>query len=218
MKLTRKKLIEEAEKFCEHESRITHPELLGVNDGKSIGTYIEQRFKSHLKSRYKFNNGSVAKGIDFPDYYINTDLKVTSDKRPQSSSPFKNVEQKIYGLGHNILLLVYRKRDINDKCYLEFKHCIFIPSQKTGDYNLTSELRKLTDKGAGAKEIVKLLKEKNIPGDDDFLKNLAKRILSNPPEQGYLTISNALQWRLKYSNAINYKNEIKGNYKHGRLQ
>ena len=32
------------------------------------------------------------------------------------------------------------------------------------------------------------------------------------PEQGYLTISNALQWRLQYKRAINLKNEVSGVY------
>ena len=218
MKLTPEKLIDEAKHFCEHESKIPHPELLGVSDGKAIGTYIEHRFKNYLKSKYEFDNGSSARGIDFPDSHINTDIKVTSTRRPQSSTPFRNIEQKIYGLGHNIILLVYKKRDINNRCYLDFKHCIFIPLEKTGDYDLTKKLRKIIEKGGNEKDIINLLNEKNIPGDREVLENLAKRILSKPPQQGYLTISNALQWRLKYSNAINLKNEINGSYKYGKLQ
>ena len=31
---------------------------------------------------------------------------------------------------------------------------------------------------------------------------IAKELLSNPPKIGYLTISNALQWRLQYSRVI----------------
>lgn len=114
--------------------------------------------------------------------------------------------------------MVYKKRDINNKCYLDFKHCIFIPLEKTGDYSLTKKLRKIISKGGSEKDVINLLNEKNIPGDREVLENLAKRILSNPPQQGYLTISNALQWRLKYSNAINLKNEINGSYKYGKLQ
>lgn len=218
MKLTVENLIEEAEKFSKLESKHSHPELVGISDGKAIGTYIERRFKNHLKSKYQFNTGSSAKGIDLPDPHIHTDIKVTSVKKPQSSSPFRNIEQKIYGLGHNILLFVYKKRDIRDKCYLEFKHCSFIPADKTGDYSLTKRLRMLVRKGAGEKEIINLLNEKSIPGDEDILENLAKKILSNPPEQGYLTISNALQWRLKYSNAINRKYEINGALNYEKIQ
>lgn len=218
MKLSLEILIREAENFTKLESQKSHPELLGVSDGKRIGTYIEHEFKNYLKRKYEFNIGSSAKGIDFPDPHINTNIKVTSTKKPQSSSPFKNIEQKIYGLGYNILLFVYKKREINNQCFLEFKHCIFITSEKTADYNLTKRLRRLLCKGASEKEIINLLNEKNIPGDKEILENLAKKIMSNPPKQGYLTISNALQWRLKYSNAINFKDQLNGKCKHGKIQ
>ena len=35
-------------------------------------------------------------------------------------------------------------------------------------------------------------------------------ILENPPEQGYLTISNALQWRLQYKRVIGLDNSVTG--------
>lgn len=218
MKLTLDILIKEAEEFIRKTSNTTHPQLLGISDGKAIGTYIEHSFKNYLKRKYRFNIGSSAKGIDFPDPHLNTDLKVTSSKKPQSSSPFKSIEQKVYGLGHNILLFVYKKRDVGNKCYLDFEHCIFIPSEKTGDFTLTKKLRRMIERGAGEGEIINLLKEKNIPGEEYTLRNLSRKILKNPPKQGYLTISNALQWRLKYSNAIKLKNEINGACKYGKLQ
>ncbi|WP_292473757.1 hypothetical protein, partial [Methanosphaera sp.] len=87
MKLTNNSLIKEAELFCARESTRNHPELVGINDGKSIGTFIEHEFKMYLKNKYEFNLGSSASGIDFPDSDINTDLKVTSSKKPQSSCP-----------------------------------------------------------------------------------------------------------------------------------
>jgi len=34
------------------------------------------------------------------------------------------------------------------------------------------------------------------------MNRLAEEILRNRPEQGYLTISNALQWRLQYSRIL----------------
>ena len=37
----------------------------------------------------------------------------------------------------------------------------------------------------------------NVYGDDIVYNDLADEILDYPPEQGYLTISNALQWRLQ---------------------
>lgn len=49
-----------------------------------------------------------------------------------------------------------------------------------------------------------------MPGDDIIYNSLADEILANPPEQGYLTISNALQWRLQYKRVIELNNEVGG--------
>lgn len=212
MKLTIDKLRQEAIIFINQEKDIPHDDLVGITDGKAVGTYIEHRFKEHLENKYEVTIGSSGKGIDLPDTEINTDIKVTSIKKPQSSSPFKNIEQKIYGLGHNLLIFVYEKNDINNTCYLDFKHCIFIESEKSGDYNLTKAIREIIKNGENKDEIIEVLKDRNIPGDNQDLEKLAQKIISNPPKQGYLTISNAFQWRLKYNNIINLENEIDGIY------
>jgi len=34
--------------------------------------------------------------------------------------------------------------------------------------------------------------------------------LSNKPKQGYLTISNALQWRLQYARVVNLAEAVEG--------
>lgn len=39
---------------------------------------------------------------------------------------------------------------------------------------------------------------------------LADRIMYEPPEIGYLTVSNALQWRLQYGRAIGAVGTIEG--------
>ena len=212
MKLTISKLRKEAIDFCKRESNITHKELLGVSDGKTIGTYIEHKFEEYLKNKYHIKVGSSAKGIDLPDLEINTDIKVTSVKKPQSSSPFRNIEQKVYGLGYNLLIFVYDKTDINNKCYLDFKHCMFLEAEKSGDYNLTKALRLLIKNNASKEDIIELLDDRNVPGDRQILENLAEKILSNPPQQGYLTISNAFQWRLKYNNILNLNKDVFGIY------
>ena len=76
MKLTINKLREEAIEFCKHESNITHNELIGITDGKAVGTYIEHKFEEYLKNNYEITIGSSARGIDLPDPHINTDIKV----------------------------------------------------------------------------------------------------------------------------------------------
>lgn len=212
MKLTLEQLKLEAKNFCEIESEKNHSELLGVTDGKAVGTYVEHKFKDFLLEKYEFTIGSSAKGIDLPDSFINTDIKVTSIKQPQSSCPFKNTNQKIFGLGYNLLVFVYEKKDINTFCHLKFKHCTFIESSKTADYTLTKRLREMLKDGAIKEDIIGFLEDKNVPGDEIILNQLSDKILETIPEQGYLTISNALQWRLQYKRVINLNNTVNGVY------
>ena len=94
-KLTIKSLITCAKQFCEQESKTPNSELFGVTDGKAVGTHIEHKFKDFLLSKYDLSVGSSASGIDLPSVEINTDIKVTSIKQPQSSCPFKNAQQKV---------------------------------------------------------------------------------------------------------------------------
>lgn len=63
---------------------------------------------------------------------------------------------------------------------------------------------------ANKEDIIALLNDKNVPGDDVTYNDLADEILENPPEQGYLTISNALQWRLQYKRVIGLDNSVTG--------
>jgi len=199
MKLTKNLLIKEAEYFCARANSIDHPELLGINDGKTIGTYIEHEFKKHLLNKYDFKLGSSSMGVDFPDEDINTDLKVTSLNKPQNSCPFLDIRQKIYGLGYNLLLFLYEKNEKEGKCYLFFDSCTFIDADETGDYKLTSNLRKMLQNKWSKEKIVYYLEQCKLPGDKTTLNNLAEEIIENPPKQGYLTVSNAFQWRIKYT-------------------
>lgn len=54
------------------------------------------------------------------------------------------------------------------------------------------------------------LVEHNIPGDEVSLYQMAEDILKTPPQIGYLTISNALQWRLQYGRVVNMSDKVKG--------
>jgi hypothetical protein len=95
--LTVDDLCREAMLFSEVESKYAEPSLYGVTDGKAVGTYVEQKFRSTLEMKYNCGAGNSAKGIDLPA--IDVDLKVTSIKQPQSSCPFRTARQKIYGRG-----------------------------------------------------------------------------------------------------------------------
>ncbi|MDO4629517.1 MAG: restriction endonuclease [Planctomycetia bacterium] len=209
-KLTIECLIEEAVIFGSMMSQENHVSLFGVSDGKAVGTYVEHRFQEYLSERYIMLIGSSAKGIDLPDSEILTDIKVTSYIQPQSSCPFENARQKVFGLGYNLLVFVYQKQDIDNRCNLHFKYCTFIEKHLTGDYTLTKRLREMLDDGANRDDIISLLHDRCIPGDEIVLNELAEEILQNKPEQGYLTISNAFQWRLSYTRAIKLNNCIVG--------
>ena len=208
--LTIENLIKESKIFCEIASKKNHKELIGVTDGKAVGTYIEHEFKKFLKTNYQFSEGNSAKGIDLPDENILTDIKVTSISQPQSSCPYKSARQKIFGLGYNLLVFVYEKIDVVDTCTLKFLNCTFIDKTRTADFTVTKRLREMLQDGANKEDITAFLYDRNVPGDDITLENLADEILNNPPQQGYLTISNALQWRLQYSRVIALKNSVDG--------
>lgn len=196
-----------AEAFCAEE----HPELSGITDGKAVGTYVESRFKAAFRDRDFFvedeDEGSAAKGIDLPE--LRTDIKVTSTRQPQSSAPFRSFRQKIEGLGYHLVLFVYVKTDANQTARVEFPQVRFIPSIYTGDYQTTHYLRNLIlEQGAELEDIVAYLQDRNVPADEAALVSYAEELKENPPVQGYLTISNALQWRLQYRRVVTQ--EIEG--------
>jgi len=211
-KLSIEILVKEAKAFCEKESKYDNPDLFGITDGKAVGTFIEHKFQNYLSSKYDYIIGSSANGIDMPTEDINTDIKVTSIKQPQSSCPFRNARQKIYGLGDNLLVFVYEKNDDPAKkvSRLNFVSCTFIYKNKTADYQITRTIRQMLKNNANAEDIIAYLTDRNLPADEITMNELAQEILTNPPEQGYLTISNALQWRLQYGRIVELTENVEG--------
>jgi len=199
----REVLIDQAREFAIGFASVKHPLLLGVTDGKAVGTYIEAAFKLSLVSvgLIEGNEGNAAKGIDLPS--LNTDIKVTSERQPQSSSPFSSYKQKIEGLGYDIVLFVYSKLDETDECTVTFPAVRLIPSALTADFQTTQGLRKLIlEEDGNADDVFAFLVERNIPADHSSLFEYAESLIDSPPQQGWLTISNALQWRLQYSRVV----------------
>jgi len=201
-KLTIKNLYKEAEAFSVLQSKTPEKDLYGVTDGKAVGTFLEHKFRSYLQSRYEFEQGNSASGIDFPELLV--DMKVTSIRQPQSSCPFKSARQKIYGLGYSLLIFVYDKIDDNKKktATLNILHTIFVEAERTADFQMTSGLRQILSNQGNTDDIIAFLLDKNLPADEIQLNNLANEIINKPPIQGFLIISNALQWRLQYSRVI----------------
>lgn len=54
------------------------------------------------------------------------------------------------------------------------------------------------------------MQDKNLPVDDIEARSIAEEVLKNVPKQGYLTISNALQWRLQYGRVIHEAGKVDG--------
>ena len=208
--LTIELLVREAKDFAQEESTWGEPSLYGVTDGKAVGTYLEHKFQSRLSNKYTYVAGSSAKGIDLPKLQV--DLKVTSKKQPQSSCPFKSARQKIYGLGYNLLVFVYEKMDDHEakKAQLNMMHVIFVDAEKTADYQLTRAVMETLQRNGNKDDLLALFEDKNLPVDEIEGNRLAEEILNSPPDQGYLTISNALQWRLQYNRVISVAGQVEG--------
>lgn len=201
--LTVEFLVDEARIFTEIESVYPEPTLYGVTDGKAVGTYVERKFKAYLSTKYTFTMGNSASGIDLPE--LNVDIKVTSIVQPQSSCPFKSARQKIFGLGYSLLVFVYSKIDEpkTRTSTLKIIHTIFVEKERTADYQMTTALKKVLANNGNADDFVAFMHDRYLPIDDIEAYTIANELLSNVPLiEGYLTISNALQWRLQYSRVI----------------
>ena len=208
--LTLEKLQEEAKIFSELESEHDEASIFGSTDGKAVGTYLEHKFKDFLSRKYIFDSGNSASGIDLPE--LEVDIKTTSVMQPQSSCPFKSARQKVFGLGYNLLVFVYKKEDDQKArtSRLYILHNIFVSKSRTADYQLTTSIRKLLENGANKDDLIALFQDKNLPVDDIAANSLAEEVLACRPEIGYLTISNALQWRLQYSRIIEEAGNVNG--------
>jgi hypothetical protein len=208
--LTIEILIAEAAAFSQLESNHAEPALFGVTDGKAVGTYLEHKFVAHLLDTYSFIGGNSASGIDLPS--VNVDIKVTSVRQPQSSCPFKSARQKIFGLGYGLIVFVYEKTDDQERRTgrLNMQHTLFIEAKRTGDYQMTRGLREILERDGNEEDLIAFMRDRNLPVDDIEAGNIARTLLTEKPEQGYLTISNALQWRLQYGRAIQQAGTVVG--------
>ena len=208
--LTIQMLTGEANRFSEMESVHSEPSLFGVTDGKAIGTYFEHKFRDYLRERYTFDEGSSASGIDFPS--LDVDMKVTRTRQPQSSCPFRSARQKIYGLGYSLLIFVYEKIDdaTTQTGRLNIVHTVFVEASKTADYQTTTGILRIIENNGNEDDLMAFMQERSLPVDDIQALQLAQDLLANPPEIGYLTISNALQWRLQYRRVIEQAGDVEG--------
>ena len=200
----------EAGAFSRMESERSDPAIYGITDGKAVGTYFEHKFRGYLSERYLYEQGSSARGIDFSG--LGVDMKVTRTTQPQSSCPFKSARQKVYGLGYSLLVFVYDKIDDPETQTgrLDILHTVFIDEHRTADFQTTSGVLQIVENNGNVDDLMAFLQDRNLPIDDIQALALAEEILRNPPKKGYLTISNALQWRLQYRRVIEQAGAVDG--------
>ena len=210
VELTVECLKEEARVFADLESAHDEPSLFGVTDGKAVGTYLEHKFQAYLHAKYDYEEGSSAKGIDFPR--LGVDMKVTSIKQPQSSCPYRSARQKIYGLGYSLLIFVYKKTDNPEDSTgcLNILHVIFVAAERTADFQMTTGLLNILDNDGNKDDLIAFMNDRMLPVEEIEASNIAEELLKNRPQIGYLTISNALQWRLQYRRAIDKADTVQG--------
>lgn len=211
MNLSAERLCDEARHFSDMESKHPEPSLFGVTDGKAVGTYLEAKFVGYLRAKgYLFAEGNAASGLDFPS--LNIDIKVTSIRQPQSSCPFRHIRQKVFGLGYGLIVFVYSKNDdpLSKTATLTITDTVFIEADQTADFTMTKGLIDILSAGGNEEDLAAFMQARSLTDDYNDLMALAKDVLANPPKQGYLTISPALQWRLQYKRAIEKAGTVVG--------
>jgi hypothetical protein len=206
--LTQQALIVTAKDFCKLDH--VYKELFGVTDGKAVGTFIEHSFQDKLTASYDVEIGNSASGLDLP--LLETDIKVTSIKQPQSSSPFRSARQKVYGLGYNLLLFVYDKQDDHrkKKAKLDFVSCTFIESNRTADYRTTWNLLHILDIDGTQEDVFAFLNDTYLGGDEVELNTLADEVMKKPPTQGYLGTYTKPEWRAWFGRIIWHDETVAG--------
>ena len=139
-------------------------------------------------------------------------MKVTSIRQPQSSCPFESAQQKIFGLGYSLLVFVYEKIDdqSDNTGRLDIKHTIYVDASRTADYQTTSGIVKILENQGNKDDLLAFFEERLLPVDEIEANQIAEELLQRKPKIGYLTISNALQWRLQYSRVIEKAGFVNG--------
>ncbi len=162
-----------------------------------MGTYLEHKFQALLHTKYAYEEGSSARGIDFSS--LNVDLKVTSIKQPQSSSPFKSARQKVLGLGYSLLVFVYRKTDDNVKRTgkLQILHTVFIDASRTADYQTTRGIQEIIlERDGNLDDLVAFMGDHNLPIDDVAATQLAETWIFDDfqrPSSGFNIVGSSRQ-------------------------
>lgn len=89
-------------------------------------------------------------------------------------------------------------------------HTIFVDATSTADFQMTRGLNRLLDEGCNEDDLMAFMAERSLTTDEHELQSLSAEVLQRRPQQGYLTISPALQWRLQYKRVIEQADAVDG--------
>ncbi|CAG0903850.1 unnamed protein product [Cyprideis torosa] len=64
---------------------------------------------------------------------------------------------------------------------------------------MTRGVREILERDGNKDDLIAFFMDRNLPVEEIEANNIAEAVLEDKPAQGYLTISNALQWRLQYT-------------------
>jgi len=109
-------------------------------------------------------------------------------------------------------VFVYEKRDddLTRTGKLDILHTIFVDQARTADFQTTTGLVRIVENDGNIDDVQAFFAERMLPLDEIQTQTLAEEVLTNPPGIGYLTISNALQWRLQYGRVIQTAGSVEG--------
>jgi hypothetical protein len=92
-------------------------------------------------------------------------------------------------------------------------HVIFVEKEQTADFQMTTGIAEILARKNNPgvlDDLVAFMQDKNLPVDEIEARKIAEDIIKQPPALGYLTISNALQWRLQYTRVIAEAGKVVG--------
>ncbi len=75
---------------------------------------------------------------------------------------------------------------------------------------MTRGLREILANEGNEDDLVAFMHDRMFPADEIEMRQIARDLLQKVHEQSYLTISNALQWRLQYRRIIEKAGEVDG--------
>lgn len=201
----------EAAVFAPNISAVEDPKLYRVNNGSVIGRYVEKEFKKHLQERYQFDHGNSTLGVDLPG--VRVDIKATCLKKPQSSSSYDSARQKIFGLGHAVLVFAYTKLDDpqTGTGSISVERVVYVEANRTADHRTTKAIQEILDNDGNAEDLASYLLTVNMEIGEADATQLAEELLQMRfITIGYLGVVPAPQWRLNYSVAIANAGKVTG--------